>query len=120
VILTLEPAAAGVTAAVMGENLELRTLLGGSLLIVAMLVVEIGSRKRKAGYFSRGARNLPTFPPERPAEAVPTTVELGFVIDVEHQAAHPHSEPQALVGVRDTDFDATVDRDETRVGERPH
>jgi drug/metabolite transporter (DMT)-like permease len=47
VILTMEPAAAGVTAAVMGATLELRILLGGSLLIVAMLVVEIGSRKGK-------------------------------------------------------------------------
>jgi drug/metabolite transporter (DMT)-like permease len=44
VILTLEPAVSGVTAAVTGSELTGRTLLGAALLITAMVVVELGGR----------------------------------------------------------------------------
>lgn len=46
-ILTLEPAAAGVTAAIMGVPLDGRTVIGASLLIAAMLVVELHVGRRR-------------------------------------------------------------------------
>lgn len=42
VILTLEPAAAAGTAVVLGAELGVRTVLGGALLVGAMLIVEVG------------------------------------------------------------------------------
>lgn len=42
VILTLEPAAAAGTAVVLGAELGARTVLGGVLLVGAMLIVEVG------------------------------------------------------------------------------
>jgi|GEM_PF-6179638 len=48
VILTLEPAAAGLTAAIMGGELGLRTVVGGALLVCAMVIVELGDRARPA------------------------------------------------------------------------
>jgi hypothetical protein len=99
VILTMEPAAAGVTAAVMGATLELRILLGGSLLIVAMLVVEIGSRKGKPFLVAC----------DESSGAIRYESETSRIWN--HHALH---------GVRDADLDATVDRNETRVGEGSH
>ncbi len=45
IVLTLEPAAAAVTAGLLGGELGGRTILGGLLLVGAMLVVEVGSRR---------------------------------------------------------------------------
>lgn len=45
VLLALEPAAAGITAVVLGADLTMRTAIGAGLLIVAMLVVESGGRR---------------------------------------------------------------------------
>ena len=44
IILTLEPAAAAVTAAMLGAELGPRTIIGGVLLVGAMLIVELGPR----------------------------------------------------------------------------
>jgi hypothetical protein len=44
IILTLEPAAAAVTAAILGAELGTRTVIGGALLVGAMLVVELHPR----------------------------------------------------------------------------
>ncbi len=44
IILTLEPAAAAATAALLGAEVGLRTIIGGSLLVGAMLIVELGPR----------------------------------------------------------------------------
>ena len=41
IILTLEPAVAGVTAACLGTELGPKTLVGGALLVTAMVVVEL-------------------------------------------------------------------------------
>lgn len=45
VILTLEPAAAGLTAVLTGAALSARTVVGAVLLLGAMYVVELGSRR---------------------------------------------------------------------------
>ena len=45
VVLTLEPAAAAVTAGLLGGELGGRTFLGGALLVGAMLVVELSNRR---------------------------------------------------------------------------
>ena len=44
IILTVEPAAAAATAAMLGAELGSRTIIGGSLLVGAMLIVELGPR----------------------------------------------------------------------------
>ncbi|WP_375423005.1 EamA family transporter [uncultured Friedmanniella sp.] len=44
VILTLEPAVSGLTAAVTGRALDARVVVGSALLLVAMLLVELGRR----------------------------------------------------------------------------
>ena len=49
IILALEPAAAAATAAVMGAELGTRTIIGGALLISAMVLVELGGRRVSAG-----------------------------------------------------------------------
>ena len=46
IILTLEPAVAGLTAACLGSEFGLRTVAGGALLLVAMYLVEVGGRRR--------------------------------------------------------------------------
>jgi len=48
VILTLEPAVAGVTAACLGSEFGLRTVGGGLLLLAAMYLVELGGRRGPA------------------------------------------------------------------------
>lgn len=58
VILTLEPAAAAGTAAALGAELGLRTVLGGVLLICAMLIVELGGSDW-FGRWSGSARSAP-------------------------------------------------------------
>ncbi len=46
ILLTLEPAAAAVTAGVLGGEVGARTIVGGALLVGAMLMVEIGNHRR--------------------------------------------------------------------------
>ena len=46
VILTLEPAAAGITGALLGSEFGGRTIAGGALLLAAMVMVELGSMSR--------------------------------------------------------------------------
>ena len=45
IILALEPAAAAATAAVLGAEIGTRTIIGGALLISAMVLVELGGRR---------------------------------------------------------------------------
>ena len=45
IILTLEPAVAGVTAAVTGSEFGARTVAGGVLLVTAMVIVELVARR---------------------------------------------------------------------------
>jgi drug/metabolite transporter (DMT)-like permease len=45
IILTLEPAVAGVTAACLGSEFGLRTVAGGLLLLMAMWLVEVGGQR---------------------------------------------------------------------------
>jgi drug/metabolite transporter (DMT)-like permease len=45
IILALEPAAAAATAVVLGAELGPRTIIGGALLISAMVLVELGGRR---------------------------------------------------------------------------
>jgi drug/metabolite transporter (DMT)-like permease len=52
VILTLEPAAAALTAAVLGAEIGARTVLGGALLVLAMLIVEWGSTGRAGRWWA--------------------------------------------------------------------
>jgi drug/metabolite transporter (DMT)-like permease len=64
IILTLEPAAAAVTAAVLGAEFGARTIIGGILLVAAMLVVELGSHRPRnhglpAGRAMPGHNNFP-------------------------------------------------------------
>ena len=47
VILTLEPAVAGLTAALTGAVLTGRVVLGAVLLLAAIYVVELGGRRRR-------------------------------------------------------------------------
>jgi drug/metabolite transporter (DMT)-like permease len=47
IILALEPAVAGVTAACLGNELGPRTVIGGGLLVTAMVVVELHWRPRR-------------------------------------------------------------------------
>jgi drug/metabolite transporter (DMT)-like permease len=54
VILTLEPAAAGITGALLGSEFGGRTIAGGALLVLAMLLVEVGSARR---FGSQSARH---------------------------------------------------------------
>lgn len=56
VILTLEPAIAAVTAACLGSEFGIRTLVGGSLLLVAMYLIELGGRTE---WLSQGRRWRP-------------------------------------------------------------
>ncbi len=44
IVLTMEPAAAAVTAGLLGGELGGRTILGGTALVAAMLVVELSNR----------------------------------------------------------------------------
>lgn len=62
VILTLEPAAAACTAVVLGAEVGARTVLGGVLLIGAMLIVEVGG----SGWFASlvDGRPLVVGPPQ--------------------------------------------------------
>lgn len=55
VLLTLEPAAAAATAAVLGAALGGRMILGGLLLIGAMLIVELGGPRATNGRQRAGA-----------------------------------------------------------------
>lgn len=50
IILTLEPAAAAVSAAVLGAEIGFATIVGGSLLVGAMVVVEVGDRWGRPGH----------------------------------------------------------------------
>jgi len=45
IILTLEPVAAGLTAAILGAELTVRTVIGGTLLLGAMYIVELPIRR---------------------------------------------------------------------------
>jgi len=45
IILTLEPVAAGLTAAILGAELTVRTVIGGTLLLGAMYIVELPVRR---------------------------------------------------------------------------
>lgn len=47
VILTMEPVAAGVTAALVGQPITWRIILGGALVLIAMYLVELGPRHGK-------------------------------------------------------------------------
>jgi drug/metabolite transporter (DMT)-like permease len=49
VIMTMEPVFAGLFAALAGESLQQRTLLGGALVIAAMYLVEVGPRRGAEG-----------------------------------------------------------------------
>ena len=57
VILTLEPAVAGLTAVLTGTPLTARTALGAVLLIAAMYVVELGGRSAAGSRRRRAARS---------------------------------------------------------------
>ncbi len=57
VILTLEPAVAGITAALAGTALTGRTVLGALLLLAAMYVVELSSRAPTGRLGSAGVRD---------------------------------------------------------------
>lgn len=57
VILTLEPAAAAVTAAALGAEFGARTVLGGALLVLAMLIVEWGSAGRAGRWWAATRRS---------------------------------------------------------------
>jgi drug/metabolite transporter (DMT)-like permease len=56
VILTLEPAAAGITGAMLGSEFGGRTIAGGVLLLAAMLLVEVGSMRRSGSHPARHRR----------------------------------------------------------------
>lgn len=58
VILTLEPAIAAVTAAFLGSELGIRTIIGGALLLVAMYLIELGGRTE---WLSPGRRSRPRY-----------------------------------------------------------
>jgi drug/metabolite transporter (DMT)-like permease len=50
VIMTMEPVFAGIFAVLIGgEHLGIRTLLGGTLVVIAMYLVELGPRKAREG-----------------------------------------------------------------------
>jgi drug/metabolite transporter (DMT)-like permease len=50
VIMTMEPVFAGIFAVLIGgEHLGVRTLLGGTLVVIAMYLVELGPRKAREG-----------------------------------------------------------------------
>ena len=67
VILTLEPAVAGLTATIVGGAVTGRVLVGGVLLLTAMLVVELaGRRGRAAADRSAGPVEAPRFVAPRP------------------------------------------------------
>ncbi len=53
IVLTLEPAAAAVTAALLGSELGARTVLGGVLLLGAMLLVEVGNHRGRGRWRGR-------------------------------------------------------------------
>jgi drug/metabolite transporter (DMT)-like permease len=65
VILTLEPAAAGVTGALLGSEFGGRTIAGGVLLVLAMLLVEMGSVRSLGRHRARRARGGPSYPRTR-------------------------------------------------------
>jgi drug/metabolite transporter (DMT)-like permease len=57
IVLTLEPAAAAVTAALLGSELGVRTVLGGVLLLGAMLLIEIGNQRGRGRHRARPRRS---------------------------------------------------------------
>ena len=68
IILTLEPAVAGVTGALLGDEFGVRTIAGGALLLGAMLLVEVGSgrriRRRRLSQHQRPAPSVAQLPVE--------------------------------------------------------
>lgn len=131
VILTLEPAAAGITAAVLGVPLDGRTVIGGSLLIAAMLVVELPGRPRSRQHTHRRRRSIrqqTTAPqgaepiePESAAGSSATPAPTGLRIVIASGFAtdlSPAVSPST--GVRHGHLDPTVNGLETHVGEGPH
>lgn len=66
VLLTVEPVAAALTAAVLGSDLGVRTVLGGVLLLGAMLVVESGSADDLRICETVGSRRPPATPTDVP------------------------------------------------------
>ena len=65
IILTLEPAVAGVTAAVTGSEFGARTVAGGVLLVTAMVIVELVARRSPRRHDQEGrspadASGMPT------------------------------------------------------------
>ena len=111
VILTLEPAAAGVTAAALGVALDGRTVIGGTLLIAAMLVVELRSRRRIGSHLRRGRGGTGT----TSDGATHTGTELRIVIGAGHRTVQQVE--ASSVGVRHGDLDSSVHGFEAHVGE---
>ena len=61
VLLTLEPAVAGLAATLLGAELTVRTVIGAALLITAMLVIECGGRGKNP---ADGRCHSPDVPPQ--------------------------------------------------------
>jgi hypothetical protein len=72
VVFTMEPVFAALAAWVVGERLGWSVLAGGSLVVVAMLVVEVAGGKRLTRWAGRGLRPVPGTPvPMAPVPMAP-------------------------------------------------
>jgi len=91
IILTLEPAAAAAIAALLGAELGVRTMIGGALLVGAMLVVELGPKwHRPLGDRRRAAHAVIAGVAGRQRPSVPAP-RWGIL-------PNPRGEPGQLVG----------------------
>lgn len=71
VLLTVEPVAAALTAVLLGADLGVRTVLGGALMLGAMLAVESGSFVGERIWNTDGSRRTPVTPIVVPDPHVP-------------------------------------------------